>query len=71
MAHPLAAAGLLLPLSFCHPPLGDASVPTGIPCTVGPPPLSAADQLTDPTARWLITVAETGKTICGWQKPAN
>lgn len=70
MAHPLTAAALLLPLSGCpflpHP---DVSVSGGIPCSIGPPPLSAGDQLTDPTARWVVTVANSGKTICGWAKP--
>ena len=69
MAHPLTAAALMLPLSFCQPP--DVSVSPGIPCTVGPPPLSAGDQLTDPTARWVVTVANSGKTICGWKKPGE
>lgn len=70
MANALTAAALLLPLSGCpflpHP---DVSVSPGIPCTVGPPPLSAADQLTDQTARWVVTVAKSGRMICGWQPP--
>lgn len=63
MARSLIALLLLAPLSTCWTLSG------GIPCNVGPPPLTAEDQLSDPMARWTVTVAETGEDLCHWVPP--
>ncbi|MBI4921845.1 MAG: hypothetical protein HY834_08855 [Devosia nanyangense] len=72
MANSLTTALLLLPLAGCSwLPRPDTSLSPGIPCSVGAPPLGAADQLSDKMGRWVRTVAVSGETICGWVPPKH
>lgn len=73
MANALTAAALLLPLSGCpflpHPDTGSAR--PSIPCSIGAPPLSEADQLSPAMGRWTLTVIKSGAQLCGWTPPSK
>lgn len=44
-------------------------IPIGLPCSLGPPPLSKEDHLTRATKEWVVVVAETGQVLCRWKAP--
>lgn len=74
MAKTLAAAGLLATLSGCPflPPVDSpGTTAPAIPCTIGAPPLTQADQLSPPMARWTLTVIRSGEKLCGWTRPQH
>jgi len=69
----LMAGAALLPLSHCGLPALDssASLPRAIPCTVGQPPLSSADQLTPAMSGWMLVFLKSGSKLCGWAPPGR
>lgn len=72
MAHALTIPALILQMlwTLLHPAAAYHRAPA-IPCTIGPPPVSATDRLATPMARWTLTVARSGEKLCGWTKPQH